>query len=385
MPTRTGSPIYSIATNFFFLFAAFAVIAPYLQLFFAVQGFSPAEVGLLLGIYQVAGMMGPLLIAHLADRTGRFRTIRSTTIVLATVAFIVLNSVAGFAPAAALAFGAGFLFRAAIPLTDAHASNLMVRPELEYGRARFVGSIGFIVCSAVIQLTGHLAGASGTEIVGTIVVLLLVYLAVIVLMPSVRGRGSGAESPLEQGLSGFDRPFVLFMAIILVAQTGMAAHNSFFSLYLEEQIGPGLVSGMWAVGAAAEVPFILFAGFFIRRFGIRLMLTLGFLSMTIRFLVYAFVPIPSVIFGVQVLHAASFGLVHTASIGYINRRFPARQRGLAIAVYSSVAMSLSMFVGSSLGGFVVEAAGFQGLFLAYSALPLAGTALLTAFHRRLNL
>lgn len=416
MSTSQRPPIYAIWINYFFLFAAFAAVVPYLQLFFSAQGFQPSEVGLLLGFFQVAGMLGPLVVGHLADRTGRFRTIRSLSVVVAVLAFLTLNGVEGFLLAALLAPVAGFFFRAGVPLTDAHASNLLARPEIEYGRARFVGSIGFIACSVTIQLTGHLNDAGPDKIVYTMAALLVVYLAVIVLMPSLRhgrrtpggGRDGardgdaapaepagadgdasserrGAASSPERSLSGLDTAFWLFIGVVFVAQVGMAAYNSFFSLYLEEEVGKGLVSGMWAVGAAAEVPFILFAGYFIQRFGIRAMLTLGFLSITVRFVVYALVPVTPVVVVTQLLHAFSFGLVHSAGIGYVNRRVPRHQRGLGIAIFSSAAMALSTFVGSSVGGFVIERAGFSGLFLSYGVLPLVATGLLFLLTRRLKL
>jgi PPP family 3-phenylpropionic acid transporter len=398
MSTTHRTPIYAIWINYFFLFAAFAAVVPYLQLFFASQGFRPSEVGLLLGFFQVAGMVGPLVVGHLADRTGRFRTIRGAAVVLASLAFLTLNMVEGFAAAGLLAVVAGFSFRSGVPLTDAHASNLMVRPELEYGRARFVGSIGFIACSAAIQLTGHMADADANTIVSTIVVLLLVYLSVIVLMPSLRKRPASPESGVEgapksaeagqhgeQEGFGLDTAFWLFIGIIVLAQTGMAAYNSFFSLYLEQEVGTGLVSAMWAIGAVAEVPFILFAGFFIRRFGIRAMLTVGFLSITVRLIVYALVPEAPVVAATQLLHAFSFGLVYSAGMGYVNRRVPSRQRGLGIAIFSSAAMALSTFVGSAIGGFVIERAGFSGLFLSYALLPLLAIGLLFMLSRRLSL
>jgi PPP family 3-phenylpropionic acid transporter len=393
MERTTARDFAPIWANYFFFFASFAAVVPYLQLFFAAMGFPPSEIGVLLGTFEVAGMLGPLVIGHVADRTGAFRAILLGAIGVSLLSFNLLGVAPLFYLALPLAFVTGFAYKSAIPLIDAHASSLMVSPEHDYGRARILGSIGFIVSSAFFQFTGVLSEQSGGAIIIAISVLLALYAAVIFLMPprpeqhdSTRGEPREAAVGHSAGpLSSFDTAFWLFIGIVFIARVGIAAYYSFFSLYLEEAVGGNLVSGMWAIGAAAEIPVILFSGRLIRRFGILSMLVTGFAAVTLRLLIYAAFPIPGVVALTQLLHACTFGLLHSASIAYINRRIPARRRGTGMAIYSSVSLGLSIFVGSSLGGFVVEAVGFDGLFLAYSAIPVVAIALLFGFSSRLKL
>jgi PPP family 3-phenylpropionic acid transporter len=115
------------------------------------------------------------------------------------------------------------------------------------------------------------------------------------------------------------------------------------------------------------------------------LLVAGFGSVVVRLVIYALFPYAPVIAVTQLLHAFTFGLLHSVSIAYINRRIPVQRRGLGMAVYSSVALGLSVFVGSSLGGFVVEAFGFDGLFLGYAAIPAAAIVILLFQSHRLGL
>lgn len=418
LSTRDLVPIW---VNYFFLFASFAVVVPYLQLFFAAQGFPPSQIGVLVGTFEIAGILGPLFIGHLADRTGSFRLVIVLCGIVALGAFNLLNEFPLWATALPLAFVSGFSYKSIIPLQDAQASSLMIAPELDYGRVRILGSVGFIVSSAFFQTTGLLTGRApgatpeAAPIITAISVLLLMFLAVTYLMPARPPRhvrehhesrdadrgdqtgsarlaadhsgGSLAAAGSAEGRSfaGFDTAFWLFVAVVFIARIGIAAYYSFFSLYLEREVGPGLVSGMWAIGAAAEVPVILFSGRLIRRFGILPLLVTGFVAVVVRLLIYAFLPLAPVIAVTQLLHAATFGLLHSTAIAYINRRVPQRRRGLGMAIYSSVSLGLSIFIGSSIGGFVIEAFGFRGLFAGYAVMPALAIVVLVSRAHRLKL
>ena len=50
------------------LFATVAVLTPYLPLYLGARGFSPSQIGLLLGSCELAGIAGPILVTFLADR-----------------------------------------------------------------------------------------------------------------------------------------------------------------------------------------------------------------------------------------------------------------------------------------------------------------------------
>ena len=58
---------------YFSLFAIYGVASPYLQLLVRGLGYGPVAVGLFLGLFEVVGIAGPLAIARVADRSGRFK------------------------------------------------------------------------------------------------------------------------------------------------------------------------------------------------------------------------------------------------------------------------------------------------------------------------
>ena len=66
----------SLRAYYFFVFAMLAVIVPHYQLFLTASGYSPREVGLLIGFFEICGVAGPMFFGRIADKTGRFRELK---------------------------------------------------------------------------------------------------------------------------------------------------------------------------------------------------------------------------------------------------------------------------------------------------------------------
>jgi PPP family 3-phenylpropionic acid transporter len=88
---------------------------------------------------------------------------------------------------------------------------------------------------------------------------------------------------------------------------------------------------------------------------------------------------------VQLVHALVFGLFHPACIEFVRRSAPARRQGLAMALYTSLAIGVPSLVGSTLGGWVIEHWGYSALYLSYAAAPLIGVACLAATAKKMRL
>ena len=369
--------------NYFFLFSSVAIVIPHLQLFFQAQGFSPSQVGLLLGTFEIAGVAGPLLIGHAADRHGRYRGLILICIAVYVAAILAMDAVPILAITLPLAALFGFFFKTTVPLTDALSSQLMRDPREQYGRARMMGSVGFILTSLFVQLTGVIDGSSSTQILIAVLIVAALVAVAVMTFPRVHLRDPQAgESSADGGRLAGD--FWLFIAIVFIGRIGIAAYYSFFSIYLQQEVGITVVSGVWALGALAEIPVIFFSGRLVRVLGVIRMVVIAFLALILRLVVYAVAPFPAVVVPTQILHALTFGFFHGASIAYINARVAAPRRGLGMAIYNSSALGLSVFIGSTLGGFIIQEMGFRSMFLLYTIPPAVSVVLLLVFARRIK-
>jgi MFS family permease len=220
-------------------------------------------------------------------------------------------------------------------------------------------------------------------------------------------RQAGLQCPVPRAQSSllpappaahFDLLFCLFLAAGATHQFGMSAYYSFFSLYLSDQLHMEYTAWVWAIGSAAEIPLLFYAGRLVRRFGLRAMLMAATAAVTLRLAILSQVPpgglaldglgvVPAlaIILPTQLLHALCFGLFHSASVEFVRRKVPQQRRSLAMALYASLAVGLPAWLGSSAGGLIVKGYGYPVLFATYAAVPLLGLVCLTLAGRKLNL
>jgi PPP family 3-phenylpropionic acid transporter len=439
--------------HYFMLFVLMATTFPYFQLFLKARHFSTPEVGYLQGLMALAGVCGPIVVGHLADRFARRRGLIVACLAAFAALMVPLNATTSLALAAVLIAGVGFTGRTTIPLADALASTELPDPAHQYGKVRIWGSIGFVLTLLGIRWAGLVDEQSSTSMMNCMLVAAALCAASVLALPdrhraggglaqktqsglrpqpnppegNNRGRGPEQEPPAAQcrGFEGpplpraghlqcpvpgpresspslagghFDLLFCLFLAAGATHQFGMSAYYSFFSLYLKEQLRMDQTAWVWAIGSAAEIPLLFYAGRLVRRFGLRAMLMAATAAVSLRLAIFSQVPpgglalgglglVPplAIILPTQLLHALCFGLFHAASVEFVRRKVPPPRRGLAMALYASLAVGLPAWLGSSAGGQIVKGYGYGVLFATYAAVPLLGLACLALAGRKLNL
>ncbi len=365
------------AFGYFLLFSNLAIIGPYLQVFLSLQGYSKATIGVMLGTFEMAGVAGPLLIGHIADRNGRYRSLLAWSVGLALLVFVPLRIFVNPLVALITLVPFGMLYKSTIPLTDAIVTRTLSDPAVEYGRVRVFGSVGFVFMSVLIQLSGILAPATATVILLCNLLTGSAFLLSLFLFPS--GRVENPTKPDETSTSKtgtIDPLFWVGIAAIFFARMGITAHYSFFSIFLEQKMGIQSISGIWAIGSIAEMPVILFGGVLLKKFRTEGLLALSFLAISLRIFGYSLLPPVPVLVALQLLHGLTFGGLHMASVNLVNTYTSRSRRALGMGLYVAVGTGLSAFIASAAGGIILEKWGFAAMFRLYSTFPLLGLVLL---------
>jgi MFS transporter, PPP family, 3-phenylpropionic acid transporter len=388
MPDR--KTLLTSQAGYLLLFSTFAILGPYLPLFLRARGFSPSQIGVLMGCMELAGIVGPILLAVLADRRTAYRALLAASLVFSVILLVPLQFSSSLALAVACIAAVGFAYRSSIPLIDSLVGRVLPDPARQYGRVRVAGSVGFVLISVFFQATGLISGDSSLSVLVSFAIMAGLAAAAAALLPAV--PAAQAVSPAAQtardaagrgAADGFDASFWAVLGVIFLAWFGISAHYSFFSLYLRDRFGMTNVSLIWALGSIAELATVYFSGPLISRFGVRRLLLASLAAITIRLAIYALSPSLAVIGAAQVLHAFTFGTLHTASVAYVNGKIGGNRRGMGIALYHSLGTGVPRFIASSVGGYFLEARGYPALFLVYAAVPLLGIAILAVFGGRL--
>ena len=363
-----------------------ATVVPYLQQILKLQGFRAYEIGLLLGVFEITGIFGPLLIGWFADRVGKYRLILLVLTLGSGASFLFFIVNIGFAATFLILILFGMMFRPIASLTDALASRTITNAVDQYGRARIWGSIGFVGISFFYQIWGFLDTGSTVRIVTVFIVLMSALFLSNISLPEIhKEKRNQSDFEKREGLKNVIRslplPFWVGISAAFFIKMSMSGYYSFFSIYLNDVYNINGISGIWGIGALAEIPVVLWGSKYVVRYGISKMLGLAALGTAVRMIIYALeLPVPLML-AAQLLHALSFGLLHITIIVLINQQIKEKSRALAMAIFGGISYGLAGFLGSTLSGFILDSHGFSIMYYFCGIISLGAIFLIVRFRR----
>jgi PPP family 3-phenylpropionic acid transporter len=160
--------------------------------------------------------------------------------------------------------------------------------------------------------------------------------------------------------------FIGFILASLLIQVSFGPYYGFFALYARDLGYTGQETGaLIALGVVAEVIIFILAGRLINSLGVKWILFASMVITALRWYLLAELAAfwPSLILS-QGLHAFSFGLIHAASIHFIQKYFTTKFRSQGQALYVSIAFGVGGAVGNYGAGMVWQQG--QGAKLAFT-------------------
>jgi PPP family 3-phenylpropionic acid transporter len=244
----------------------------------------------------------------------------------------------------------------------------------KYGTFRALGSVGFVFVALGVQFLPDFDQSPPWVIAGSAVALVLAYLL------GVQGTaepGPGTSSRKSEGLdlSWVDRDFIVGLGVIALSRLSLASVNSFFSLYLVEELSWHSIGVMNALAATVEIPMMMIAWRFMKKRSPMAIIALASAAIVLRLLVYALVPTKLGVVAGQLLHSICYGLFLPCAVAFINLKTPPAHRTTGMALFFGFGMGLPAVLGSALGGIVVEDLGYRWLFASFSLFALASLVL----------
>jgi PPP family 3-phenylpropionic acid transporter len=340
----------NVALFFFAYYGYVGVFSPYASLYFADRGLSATQIGILMSLMQVMRIFGPNLWGWVADQSQRRVLVLRLTSIVAALSFCGMFVGQSFLFFFALMVTVNLFTSAQGPISEALMLSSMRGDLTHYGRVRLWGSVGFIV---LVTLSGYALDWQGIELMPWIALLMLVMVTSVTFSLHEDPATQHTQQPnsVRELLS---RKSVLsfFVSTFLM----IAAHSSlyvYYSLYLSDMGYSKTVIGlMWSLGVIAEILFFFYQAPLFRRFGVRKLMLFSLVIAVIRFLMIGWgAQSLSVLLVAQVLHAATFGVHHSASVATLQRWFagPLQARGQALYI------SISYGLGGTVGGLLLSA------------------------------
>lgn len=128
----------------------------------------------------------------------------------------------------------------------------------------------------------------------------------------------------------------------------------------------------WALASAVEILVMIKSGSIFRRFSLESVLVFSFGVAALRWTALSLAHAPWLILLTQSLHAVTYAAFHMASILYIDRLSPDRNKTLGQAANNAVQYGLGLMIGFFLNGYLYGRIGSFALFAVSGAVALAG-------------
>jgi PPP family 3-phenylpropionic acid transporter len=339
-----------LSAGYFWYFAILGLIVPFLPIFLDAKEFSSIEIGEILAIITATKIIGPTLWAFAADKSGQQLSIIRLGSLLALLSFSLLFWLDGYWPLTFCLAIFSLFWTAILPQLEVLTLNSIRSSNKIYARIRLWGSLGFIFLAVLAGDLIERFSENAFTYLG-LFVLSALFLSSL-QMKSIRKVTVNSQefSPIIDKI--FNRAFVLFFFAGMMLQMSFGPYYGFFALYLRELNYPGFaVGGFITIAVLAEIIIFLYASFFFRHFSLKALLAISIFLTALRwFITGSFAGNIGLLAITQCLHAFSFGLYHSASIGFIHQHFTRNQQSRGQAIYIGGVYGLGGAIGAYLAG-----------------------------------
>ncbi|NRA71427.1 MAG: MFS transporter [Gammaproteobacteria bacterium] len=339
-----------LAGCYFIYFAFLGLVIPYWGSLLNARGFNSAEIGELLAIFMATRIVMPTIWASIADKNGQRIEIVKAGVLLALLFFCGLFFVSDYWWIALVLALYASCWSAILPQIEVITLASLGNSSHQYSKIRAWGSVGYIT---TVTIAGVFVATIGVEAILPLAALLMLGLVFI----TQRINYQESPEPLVNQTSIWpllkSKNIMLFFGANLLLQISHGPYYSFFVLYLAQHGYSEMVAGAQiSLGVVAEIVVFTFCARLIARFGAKKLLLVSALLTIVRWLLtpLAVDNLWSLAL-VQLLHAASFGTAHAASMVFLHHWFSGNHRGRGQAIYASVCFGFG-------GTFGVLAAGY---------------------------
>jgi MFS transporter, PPP family, 3-phenylpropionic acid transporter len=349
VPARLGG-------YYFAFFAYIGVVVPYLSLWLAARGYDAPEIALVLAMPQLARVFAPALWGWIADRTGWQRGIVLFTAFSTLIGLSTLHLARSVAEVAAVMLAISVIGAGSMPLVEAATLVATRAKPGSYGPVRLWGSIGFILTALG---TGLWLDYHGAHTVLNIMIGLagIVCVAAFGIPPREAHPAQAEHASVGAVLARAD--VLAFFGACMCMSVAHGALYAFLSIHLEAAgYAKAAIGALWMLGSAAEIATFVFLPQLMRRYTLRALLIASFACATLRFLLIGWaVDVLALLVFALLLHAATFGVFHGASLAAVHRVFTGRLEARGQTVYASLTYGVGGAAGTLIAGWTWTALG----------------------------
>lgn len=343
--------------------AMFAAVCAYLAALLRERGFTNSDVGLLIAVRCLAGIVCQPLLGGFADRHPRvpLKAIVSASLLLSFAAGLVfLFFPMGMGGTMFLLIILGGFEISAYPLMDAMAIQFInAGVPIRYSLGRGIGSMAYALTCVVLGLQVARTGVESTLATHSALVALVI--ALVWTYPTFRAQPRSAGAPAEKPhsvayLLRHNPRFTLMLVSILLGITACLPMSNFLVNVIEGRGGSSAGLGLALfIMAGFEMPTAFFFQRLLRRFGSGRLIALSMLFCTLKAAALLFSFNYATVLLAQPLQMLGYGLFTPASVYFVNESVPEADRVRGQTVMMVASNGMGGMLGSYLAGAALDA------------------------------
>ena len=369
----TSTLHWRLSRFYFFYYFFVGLFTPYWGLYLQDLKFNAVEIGALLSLFHFSRIIAPNFWGWLADHTGqRAKWIRLSSF-LGVLGFCGVFWADTFYLMFFTMMAMSIFTSSTLPLAESLTlSHLSTSKENNsYSRIRLWGSVGFITAAFLL---GYLIDIFSIK---TLVWgLLLAQLTIFILTFYIPEKKEQIIYPVKRSILNVIKNREV-IAMLLGSGLMVSSHGllyNFYSIFLiENNYSSFAIGALWSTGVIFEIFIFILMPKILKKINLKKILLISLALAVLRFfLIGNFVNNIYIIIFAQILHAATFGSFHVASIQIIEFFFNKDHHARGQSIYNSLTYGVGGAVGGMGGGLMISAYGANLTFMLSALLPLLG-------------
>ncbi|WP_078579470.1 MFS transporter [Salipaludibacillus agaradhaerens] len=358
---------------YFFSFFAIGGLFPLLTVYLNDVGLTGAQIGVITSIGPIVMLLSQPIWGILSDYTKKPRVLLTIAVIGTGIIGFTYLFAEDYVIFVTIAAGLALFQSAIVPLSDSMTMNYVSLHGGNYGKIRMWGAVGFALA---VWIMGNLSDWFGQPVIfyGFAIVL---FMSAFFSIKMPNGTVTAAID-LRGGMKQLIKVpgFLLFLLITFLVFGPIMANNFYFGLLI--QFTGGTLAGVgfaFLLAAGSEVPFMHWAGNWIKKRGVLVILFVASCVSGLRWLFYAAGPSPLFIYVTTIIQGFSIGLFVPAALQYVIDIAPKQVRGTAVAVYSAAGNGLGACFFSISAGLIMDRYTILSVYMFYGTLSLVGAGL----------
>jgi len=370
--SRTWSA-FPLALFWFVYMGGLGIFFPYYSLYLRENaGLSGTEIGMVLAMLPLVGIVAEPFWGQVADRTGARSRILSLLALGASLGYVALSAASGFTAIVLTTAALAAFTTSLLPMTVS-VSLAMLRDAGPYafGLVRVWGTLGFLLLVVTFPSALHRFQAAqglarepggpsepGLEVMFLMTATLVFVAALTSLVLPREGAVALRAARGDWRVLLRNGAVVRFLLFALAAYFLLTGPMWLFPVYIRAHGGDmDTIRRMWILMLIVEIPLVISSGAGLKRLGARGLLALGVLAGGLRWTVSGLIDNLYVIYAVQMLHGVMVAGLILGGPLYLDAVVPEQLRSTAQALLSMVGVGMGGIASNTIAGLLLEHLG----------------------------